>query len=328
MHDVKEGPNIVALGGGTGLSTMLRGLKKLTPHITAIVTVSDNGGGSGLLRQEMNILPPGDIRNCLVSLANAEPMMSKLLQYRFKEGALAGQNFGNLFLAALSDISGSFEEAVRLTEKVLAITGRVIPVTLESVNLEAEFDNGKRVTGEIQIVECSKTTGMKIKDITLSPSNPCPTPDAIEAISKADAIILGPGSLYTSIIPNLLVKDIPGAIKKSKATVIYICNIMTQPGETIGFGAYEHIIELENYLGKGAIDTVIINSKEIPQEWLKLYLEDGADMIRCKELDFKERNINIIKAPVMKLYKNKKVIRHDSDKLAKVIMDLLKVSKT
>ena len=323
MYNVKEGPNIVALGGGTGLSTMLRGLKKFTPHITAIVTVSDNGGGSGLLRQEMNILPPGDIRSCLVSLANAEPMMSKLLQYRFKEGVLAGQNFGNLFLAALSDISGSFEQAVRLTEKVLAITGRVIPVTLESVNLEAEFDNGKRVIGEIEIVECSKTTGKKIKNIALTPSNPNPTPDAIEAINKADAIILGPGSLYTSIIPNLLVNDIPATIKRSKASVMYVCNIMTQPGETIGFGAYEHIRELENYLGKGVIDTIIMNSKEIPQDWLRLYLEDGADMIKYRNLDFKETNINIVKAPVMKLYKDKKVIRHDPDQLAKVIIDLI-----
>lgn len=321
MHNINEGPNIVALGGGTGLSTMLRGLKKLTPNITAIVTVSDNGGGSGVLRQDMNMLPPGDIRNCLVALANTEPVMEKLLQYRFKEGVLSGQNFGNLFLAALSDISGSFEQAVRVTENVLAITGRVIPVTLERVNLEAMFYNGKQVVGEIEIVEYSKTTRAKIKDIALSPVNPSPTPDAIEAIGKADAIILGPGSLYTSIIPNLLVADIPLAIKKSKAKVIYIGNIMTQPGETVGFGAYEHVAELEHYLGMDVIDTVIINSQEIPEDLLEVYLEDGADMIGFEYLDFQERNINVIKAPVMKLYKDKKIIRHDPDKLAKVIMD-------
>ncbi len=323
MHIIKEGPNLVALGGGTGLSTMLRGLKKFTPNITAIVTVSDNGGGSGLLRQEMNILPPGDVRNCLVALANTEPVMAKLLQHRFKEGVLAGQNFGNLFLAALSEISGSFEEAVKVTESVLAITGRVIPVTSECVNLVAEFYNGDKVVGEKEIVQCSKTTQMKIKDIALNPPSPLPTPDVIEAIRKADAIILGPGSLYTSVIPNLLVQDIPKAIAESKAKVIYVCNIMTQPGETIGFGTYKHLAELEHYLGSDVIDTIIINSEEVSPDQLKLYLEDGADMIRYEPLNFKENNITVIQAPVIKFDKDKKVIRHDPDKLAQVIMSLV-----
>lgn len=320
--------NIVALGGGTGLSTMLRGLKKLTPNITAIVTVSDNGGGSGLLREQMNMLPPGDIRNCLVALANTEPMMEKLLQYRFKEGALAGQNFGNLFLAALSEIAGGFEQAVRVTENVLAITGKVIPVTLEQVNLKACFDNGESIIGECQIVERSKITGMKIKDITLLPQNPRPMPDAISAIQAADAIILGPGSLYTSIIPNLLVKNISSTIAKSKAKVIYICNIMTQPGETTGFGVYEHIVELEKYLGEGIIDTVIVNSDDIAENWLNLYLEDGADIINLEEDKLKNKNTNIVKAPVMKIYEDKKVIRHDPDKLAKIVMNEINTKKS
>lgn len=318
-------PKIVALGGGTGLSTMLRGLKKWTQNITAIVTVSDNGGNSGLLREEMNMLPPGDIRNCLVALANTEPTMKKLLQYRFKDGALSGQNFGNLFLAALSEISGSFEEAVRVSEKVLAITGRVVPVTLERVHLKAYFNDGKRVVGEIQIVAYSKKTRAKIENIILQPANPEPTPDALEAIENADAIILGPGSLYTSIIPNLLVHDIPMAIQKAKAKVIYISNIMTQPGETIGFGVYDHVRELENYLGKGVIDAIIINSEEIPRDWLEMYLEDGADMIGFEYLDFKDENVKIIKAPIIRKNEEKKVIRHDSDKLAKVIIDLIKI---
>ncbi len=318
-------PKIVALGGGTGLSTMLRGLKQWTQNITAIVTVSDNGGNSGLLREEMNMLPPGDIRNCLVALANTEPMMEKLLQHRFKDGALSGQNFGNLFLAALSEISGSFEEAVRVTEKVLAITGRVIPVTLQRVDLKAYFDDGKRVIGEIQIVDYSKKTRAKIENIVLEPMGPDPTPDALEAIENADAIILGPGSLYTSIIPNLLVHDIPMAIKNAKTKVIYISNIMTQPGETVGFGVYDHVRELEHYLGKGVIDTVIINSEEIPGDWLEMYLEDGADIIGFEPLEFKDDNINIIKAPLMKINEKKKVIRHDSEKLAKIIIDLIKI---
>ncbi len=318
-------PKIVALGGGTGLSTMLRGLKKWTPNLTAIVTVSDNGGNSGLLREEMNMLPPGDVRNCLAALANTEPMMEKLLQYRFKEGVLSGQNFGNLFLAALSEISGSFEEAVRVTEKVLAISGRVIPVTLESVNLKAYFDDGKRVVGEIQIVDYSKKTKARIENIVLDPINPEPTPDALEAIENADAIVLGPGSLYTSIIPNLLVHDIPMAIKKAKTKVIYISNIMTQPGETVGFGVYDHVKELEHYLGKGVIDTVIINSQEIPKDWLEMYLEDGADMIGFEPFEFQDENITIIEAPIMKINEKKKVIRHDSEKLAKIIIDLIKI---
>lgn len=318
-------PKIVALGGGTGLSTMLRGLKKWTPNITAIVTVSDNGGNSGMLREEMNILPPGDIRNCLVALANTEPIMGKLLQHRFHEGVLAGQNFGNLFLAALSEISGSFEEAVRVTEKVLAIAGRVIPVTLEQVNLKAQFDDGCVVVGEVQIVEYSKRVRAKIIGIELQPSNPDPTPDALEAIEKADAIILGPGSLYSSIIPNLLVHDIPKAIKKSQARVIYISNIMTQPGETEGFSVYDHIKELEHYLGEGVIDTVIVNSQQIPKEWLEMYLEDGADMIGFEELNFESSNVKIIKAPIMKIKEDKKVIRHNAEKLAEIIMDELKI---
>lgn len=317
-------PKIVALGGGTGLSTMLRGLKTWTPNITAIVTVSDNGGNSGVLREEMNMLPPGDIRNCLVGLANTEPIMEKLLQHRFTEGALAGQNFGNLFLAVLSEITGSFEEAVKITEKVLAITGKVLPVTLEKVDLKADFLSGKQIIGEIEIVEYSKATRDRIDDIALVPPNPKPTPDAIGAIEHADAIILGPGSLYTSIIPNLLVGDIPKAIRKAKTKVIYISNIMTQPGETVGYSVYDHVSELEHYLGKGIIDTVIVNSQKVPEDWLKMYLEDGADMIEFNELDFKGRNLNIIKAPVVTINEKKKVIRHDSDQLAKIVMDLLK----
>lgn len=316
-------PKIVVVGGGTGLSTMLRGLKKWTQNLTAIVTVSDNGGNSGLLREEMNMLPPGDVRNCLVALANTEPVMEKLLQHRFKEGVLAGQNFGNLFLAALSEISGSFEEAVKVTEKVLAIEGRVIPVTLEQVNLKAYFDDGKWVVGEIQIVDYSKKTRARIENIILDPIDPKPTPDALEAIENADAIILGPGSLYTSIIPNLLVHDIPMAIKKAKTKVIYISNIMTQPGETVGFSVYDHVREIEHYLGKGVIDTVIINSQEIPKDWLDMYLEDGADMISFDLFEFKDDRIKIIEAPIMKINEEKKVVRHDSEKLAKIIMDLI-----
>ena len=230
-----------------------------------------------------------------------------------------------MFLAALSEISGSFEEAVRVTENVLAITGRVIPVTLERVDLKADFDDGTQVIGEIQIVDYSKKTKAKINHIVLEPADPDPTQEALDAIACADAIILGPGSLYTSIIPNLLVHDIPKAIKKAKTKVIYISNIMTQPGETVGFGVYDHIRELEHYLGEDVINTVIINSQEIPRDWLEMYLEDGADMIGFNPLEFEGSNINVIEASVMKINEKKKVIRHDSDKLAEIIINLIKI---
>ena len=199
-----KGPKIVAIGGGTGLSTMLRGLKRHTNNLTAIVTVADDGGGSGVLRQELGMLPPGDVRNCLEALANVEPVMGELLHYRFAEGSLKGQSFGNLFLAALNGISGSFDQAVSLMSQVLAITGRVLPVTTANVQLEAEFENGAKVLGESKIFYCKKREDCRIRRVRLLPQRPPALAPALEAISEADMIILGPGSLYTSIIPNLL----------------------------------------------------------------------------------------------------------------------------
>ena len=201
-----KGPKIVAIGGGTGLSTMLRGLKRHTNNLTAIVTVADDGGGSGVLRQELGMLPPGDVRNCLEALANVEPVMGELLHYRFAEGSLKGQSFGNLFLAALNGISGSFDQAVSLMSQVLAITGRVLPVTTANVQLEAEFENGAKVLGESKIFYCKKREDCRIRRVRLLPQRPPALAPALEAISEADMIILGPGSLYTSIIPNLLVE--------------------------------------------------------------------------------------------------------------------------
>ena len=208
-----HGPKVAVIGGGHGLSTMLRGLKQYTENITAIVTVADDGGGSGMLRQDLGMLPPGDIRNCMEALANTEPVMRELLHYRFAEGALAGQSFGNLFLAALNGISPSFDVAVSRMSEVLAITGRVLPVTTADVQLEAEFENGASVVGESKIFCCKKQEDCRIKQVRLLPSHPQALPAAMAAIRDADMVILGPGSLYTSIIPNLLVDGIVSAIQ-------------------------------------------------------------------------------------------------------------------
>lgn len=310
---------VVAIGGGTGLSTMLRGIKKYTPHVTAIVTVSDNGGGSGILRQEMNIMPPGDIRNCLVALANTEPIMKDLLQYRFKEGTLKGQNFGNLFLAALSDVSGSFERAVQVTGNVLAITGKVLPVTLEDVELYATFENGVCVEGETEIVEYSKKEKVLIKQIELNPLNPTPGDEVIEEIENADIVILGPGSLYTSIVPNLLVGSVAEAVNKTKAKKVYIANMMSQPGETTGFSIEDHIRVLERYIGTQSIDMAIVNTAPILEEYVKKYIEDGADVLSYNQADPVWQHVQRVEAPLVRINHEKQFIRHDPNKLAAYI---------
>ncbi|MDR0405966.1 MAG: YvcK family protein, partial [Clostridiales bacterium] len=214
-------PKIVALGGGTGLSTMLRGLKKFTPDLTAVVTVADDGGGSGVLRQDLGMLPPGDIRNCIVALAQTEPLMTKLLQYRFDEGCLAGQCFGNLFLAAMYGISKNFEQAVQRVSDVLRVTGRVLPVTVDDVHIEAELESGEIVIGESKISRALSDGKGRIKTVRLVPSDAEPLGDALREIEQADIIVLGPGSLYTSIIPNLIVRGVADAVMKSGALKIY-----------------------------------------------------------------------------------------------------------
>ena len=214
----KRMPHIVAIGGGHGLSAMLRGLKRYTKFITAIVTVADDGGGSGMLREDLGMLPPGDIRNCIMSLANTEPTMQKLLNYRFTEGSLAGQSFGNLFLAAMNGISGSFDEAVHRMGDVLAITGRVLPVTNQDVRLEAEFHDGSRVLGESKIFYAKKINNSRIRKVRLVPERPAALPESVQAIRDADIVVIGPGSLYTSVIPNFLVSGISDAVRVCACT--------------------------------------------------------------------------------------------------------------
>ena len=245
-----KGPKIVVIGGGTGLSTMLRGLKYYTSNITAIVTVGDDGGGSGDLREDLGILPPGDIRNCILALADTEPLMEDLLQYRFTDGRLKGQSFGNLFLAAMDGVSDNFVDAVKYMSSVLAVTGKVLPVTLDDMKLVAELENGSIIEGESDIPKEALNQKSRIKRLSIKPSNAKPLEEALQAIRDADAIVMGPGSLYTSVLPNLLVKGIASEIRKSDAFKIYISNVMTQPGETDDFNVSDHIKVLRKYGGK------------------------------------------------------------------------------
>jgi len=311
---------IVVIGGGTGLSTLLRGLKEYSSNLTAIVTVADDGGGSGILRQDLGMLPPGDIRNCILALADTEPVMEKLLQYRFTEGMLKGQSFGNLFLAAMNGISESFEEAVKKMSDVLAVTGRVLPVTLQDVKLCAELEDGYIVKGESRIGEHNTFHKGKIKNVYLEPLLIKPSQEAIESILDADMVVLGPGSLYTSIIPNLLVPGIVDAIKKSKAVKVYVCNVMTQPGETENYTVWDHVKAIERHSYKGLIEYCIVNSAQIPDELKKKYEEDGAAAVAI-DADVLERyGINVIYDDFVCI--NNNYIRHDTKRLAKTIMEL------
>lgn len=311
---------IVAIGGGTGLSTMLRGLKKFTEDITAIVAVSDDGGGSGILRTDLNMLPPGDIRNCIIALSNTEQLMSRLLSHRFKEGALSGQSFGNLFLAALNQITGSFYQSVRYMSDVLAITGRVLPVTTEDVHIEAEFENGAIVRGESNINAQKKIMDSPIKHIRMIPENAKALSDTIKAITNAKLLIFGPGSLYTSIIPNLLVDGIVDAVRASSARKVYVCNVMTQDGETENYTAIDHVRALFAHSYDMLFDTCIVNSAKISGELIEKYAEEGAEPMPVDKKAFSDMGIKLISRPLIS--ENTPLARHDPERLAEVIMEI------
>lgn len=322
---LSRGSKIVAIGGGTGLSILLRGLKEYTSNITAIVTVADDGGGSGILREDLGMLPPGDIRSCILALANTEPTMEKLLQYRFKEGKLKGQNFGNLFLAAMNEIYGSFEEAVRETSNVLAVTGKVLPMTLENVILYAELENGMKVEGESNIPLKNSEYSSRIKRVYMEPEMTYPLKESVAAIEEADIIVLGPGSLYTSVIPNLLVNDMVTHIYESEATVVYIPNVMTQPGETDGYSVFEHVEAILNHSRGDLIDYCIVNIEEIPEETLEKYIEDGArPVLLTNEDEVKLNNIGITVIKDNLVDVKKDYIRHDTLKVSEIITALSK----
>lgn len=311
---LERGPRIVAIGGGHGLATLLRGIKTLTYNITAIVTVADDGGSSGRLRRQMGILPPGDIRNCLAALSNDEALLAQLFQYRFPDGdsSLEGHSFGNLFITALAEITGSFEDAVAESGRVLAVQGRVLPSTLHDVQLLADITlphliGEVRIAGESQIPEIAG----RVRRVWLEPNSPPGFPDAIRAILAADLILVGPGSLYTSILPNLLVPDLADAIRASRALKVYISNVATQPGETDGYTAEDHVRAIEQHVGPGLFDVVLVNASAHGElaagyQWVLASAKNG-EMDRIHRADLVDEN---------------RPWRHDAARLASEISNL------
>lgn len=313
-------PAIVVIGGGTGSSTLLRGLKRFSGRITAVVTVADDGGGSGVLRSELGMPPPGDVRNCIQALANTEPIMEKLLAYRFTEGSLKGQSFGNLFLAALNGMSDTFDQAVRHMSDVLAITGRVLPVTNENVYLSAEFSDGTEVLGESKIAAFKKSSDRRITRVKLLPERPAALSAVIEAIDAADMIILGPGSLYTSIMPNLLTDGVARAVAGSDAFRIYVCNVMTQDGETEGYTVSDHIRALFDNSGEKLFDACLCNVGELPREVLERYRAEGAEPVVIDDEKIAALGVEALRACVSR--RSGDFLRHDPDALASELLRL------
>jgi uncharacterized cofD-like protein len=319
---LKEGPNIAVIGGGTGISTMLRGLKMHTSNLSAIITVADDGGSSGMLRKNLGMLPPGDIRNCILALAETEPQMEKLLQYRFTDGDLKGQSFGNLFLAAMSGISENFETAVRNMSEVLAVTGTVLPVTSENINLIAELEDSTIIKGESRIGEHHLFHPGRIKRLYLDKTNVKPLESALAAIDNAVVIIIGPGSLYTSIIPNLLVDSVVERIVKSNAIKIYVANIMTQPGETEGYTVCDHIEAIHRHANNERLfDYCIVNTQRIPDSVYKRYKSEGAEAVKVDSARIKKFGIQLVERDLIQL-RDGFFIRHDPAKLADAVMSI------
>jgi uncharacterized cofD-like protein len=314
---LNRGPRIVTIGGGTGLSTLLRGLKRSSTNITAIVTVADDGGSSGRLRREIGVLPPGDIRNCIAALADEEKLLTELFQYRFRAGdGLVGHSFGNLFLTVLSEITGDFEQAVAASSKVLAIRGQVLPATLSDVRLWAELADGRRIEGESSITEANGT----IVRIGCLPANPPALPKALAAIAKADYIVIGPGSLYTSVIPNLLVPEIAAAIDQKQVPCVYVCNIMTQPGETQGYTVADHIRAIDIACDRQLFHAVLVQKQPPSAQAIIRYAQENSTPVELDAEAVMRLGRRIIRANVMIEDETTGLVRHDPQRLAKVLL--------
>jgi uncharacterized cofD-like protein len=311
-----RGYKIVVVGGGTGLSTMLRGLKKITTNVTAVVTVSDDGGSSGRLQKELGVLPPGDIRNCLVALADDEALVTELFQYRFMEGeGLTGHSFGNLFLAAMTGITGNFDKAVKESSRVLNVKGRVLPSTLAVVRLCAKLVDGREIEGESNIPEARG----QVDHVYLDPPHAPPLEEVVTAIRGADAIVLGPGSLYTSIMPNLLVDRVGREIEAASAVKIYVCNVMTQPGETDGYTASAHVRALLRGAEANVCEVVVVND-ELPRKLREAYAEEGQLPVPVDEEQLRSLGVRVVRANVIS---ETQTVRHDSDRLAAVVIGII-----
>lgn len=320
------GIRLVAIGGGTGLSTLLSGLKRFVGRsgeaiwlesLSAIVTVSDDGGSSGRLRDELQMLPPGDIRNCMIALSEDSNLLSRLFRYRFGgSGDLAGHSFGNLFLAALADVTGDFVEAVRLSSEVLASKGHIFPATTTDVRLVAELEDGRTVHGETQITAAKS----EIRCLRLEPDHCEPLPEALAAIRAADVITLGPGSLYTSILPNLLVSEVSDAIAESRGTKIFVTNLMTQPGETDGFDAQKHLAIVGQYAPQIHFDYVLLNDRSISKQQASLYAADGAYQVKWAESRPSTNGTGYGEIVRANLLEESEMVRHDPDQLARVVL--------
>ena len=311
-----RGPKIVAIGGGTGLSTLLRGLKQYSSNITAIVTVADDGGSSGRLRREMGILPPGDIRNCIAALADEEKLLTELFQYRFHAGdGLSGHSFGNLFISAMTEITGDLEQAIDASAKVLAIRGKVLPATLTDVSLWAKLADGRIIEGESKITEAMG----QIRQIGCHPADPVALPAALAAIKEADYIIIGPGSLYTSIIPNLLVPAIRQALAQVTVPRVYVCNIMTQPGETDNYSVADHIRAIEGVCEERIVDAVLAQRTAPSPQSLQLYAQEHSHPVFLDREEVGKMGYRIVLANVMAEDEVTAKVSHDPQRLARVL---------
>ncbi|KLU59256.1 gluconeogenesis factor [Peptococcaceae bacterium CEB3] len=313
---LSRGPKIVVIGGGTGLSALLRGLKEYTNNLTAIVTVADDGGSSGKLRHEMGILPPGDVRNCLVALADTENTMEKLFSYRFETGTLEGHSLGNLLLAGLTDMAGDFRKGIEQVGSVFALRGDVYPSTLEQVVLVADLADGRRVRGETAV----RAARGQIRRVHVEPGDCHPIPEALAALEDADLIVLGPGSLYTSVLPNLLVKGLREKIRSVSAPCVYVCNVMTEPGETDGYGVADHLKAILDHCGQGFVDVVLANKEEIPEEVRVRYAKEGSEPVQGGAKAVERLGAKFHEAS---LVQTGPAVRHDSRRLARELIRLL-----
>lgn len=333
IETIEDPLRIVALGGGTGLSTVLKGLKRTASatsasaqspslDISAVVTVSDDGGSSGRLRRQFDILAPGDIRNCMVALAEDEALLSRLFQYRFSSGkGLEGHSFGNLFLTALTEVTGDFHQAIQLSSEVLAIRGRIYPSTLTNVHLEARLEDGRSMTGESRI----SRTSDRIRSIRLKPRRCPPLPETLAAISRADLITLGPGSLYTSVIANLLVEGISDAIAASPAVKVYICNLMCQPGETVGYSALDHLKAVFDHSDASLIDYVVVNSRSVSESSRELYAREDAQPVEVDVDALAGLGVEVISEDLLT---EDNVVRHDSRRLAELLVQTARLGRS